>query len=71
MKKLSLEMLRLTSEEVLERNQMAKITGGGYWRCSCSSSSPQFTVMANDDIEATQVAAAECGYGGYCTEIQQ
>lgn len=28
MKKLSLEMLRLTSDEVLERSQMKKITGG-------------------------------------------
>jgi hypothetical protein len=28
MKKLSLEMLRLTSEEVLGRSQMKKITGG-------------------------------------------
>ena len=28
MKKLSLEMLRLTSSEVLHRNQMKKITGG-------------------------------------------
>ncbi len=28
MKKLSLEMLRLTSDEVLQRSQMKKITGG-------------------------------------------
>jgi hypothetical protein len=28
MKKLSLEMLRLSTEEVLERSQMKKITGG-------------------------------------------
>lgn len=28
MKKLSLEMLRLTSDDVLERSQMKKITGG-------------------------------------------
>ncbi|SDD87497.1 hypothetical protein SAMN04488104_10932 [Algoriphagus faecimaris] len=31
MKKLSLEMLRLSTEEVLERSQMKKITGGGIW----------------------------------------
>ncbi len=28
MKKLSIEMLRLTSDEVLQRSQMSKITGG-------------------------------------------
>ena len=28
MKKINLEMLRLTSDEVLERSQMKKITGG-------------------------------------------
>ncbi|WP_113923741.1 TIGR04149 family rSAM-modified RiPP [Cognataquiflexum aquatile] len=38
MKKLSLEMLKLTSEEVLERSQMKKITGGyGFnaFHCQC------------------------------------
>jgi hypothetical protein len=34
MKKISLEMLRLTSGEVLERSQMKKITGG--YGVSCS-----------------------------------
>ncbi len=34
MKKLSLEMLRLTSEEVLGRSQMKKITGGYGSDCS-------------------------------------
>jgi hypothetical protein len=34
MKKLSLEMLRLTSDEVLQRSQMKKITGG-YGSGSC------------------------------------
>jgi hypothetical protein len=37
MKKLSLEMLRLTSEEVLERSQMKKITGGYGESCSHNS----------------------------------
>jgi hypothetical protein len=36
MKKLNLEMLRLTSADVLERSQMKKITGG-YSSASCSN----------------------------------
>ena len=44
MKKLSLEMLRLTSEEVLERSQMKKITGGyggtGCLDMKCGSKHP-------------------------------
>jgi len=35
MKKLSLEMLRLTSDEVLDRSQMKKITGGYDFQCHC------------------------------------
>ena len=71
MKKLSLEMLKLTSEEVLERSQMKNITGDGYWHCRCSPSSSPFTVMANDDMEAAQVGAAQCGPWVHCTEVQQ
>ncbi|KPQ15783.1 MAG: hypothetical protein HLUCCX10_08745 [Algoriphagus marincola HL-49] len=42
MKKLNLEMLRLSTEEVLERSQMKKITGGyggtyNYY-CTCKGS---------------------------------
>ena len=36
MKKLSLEMLKLTSNEVLQRSQMKKITGG-YGGSGCGS----------------------------------
>lgn len=71
MKKLSLEMLRLSTNEILERSQMKKILGGGFWHCRCSSSGPRFTVMANDDIEATLVGAAQCGAGAYCTPVQE
>jgi len=42
MKKLSIEMLRLTSDEVLQRSQMKKITGG-YTGCldtKCGSKNP-------------------------------
>jgi natural product precursor len=48
MKKLSLEMLRLTSADVLERSQMKKITGGYggpcYITCSHPSGSRQYSV---------------------------
>ncbi|MBW3470370.1 hypothetical protein EGN73_21545 [Arthrospiribacter ruber] len=43
MKKLSLEMLRLTSDEVLGRSQMKKITGGydaGCLERKCGSKHP-------------------------------
>ncbi len=42
MKKLSLEMLRLTSDEVLQRSQMKKITGGygnHNYKCLCTGGS--------------------------------
>ncbi len=44
MKKLSLEMLRLTSDEVLEKSQMKKITGGygSVWYCYCTHSSGNY-----------------------------
>ena len=58
MKKLSLEMLRLTSDEVLQRSQMKKITGGygsgscGYayndgsgWRGDCGVSQSEARFM--------------------------
>ena len=42
MKKLSLEMLRLSTDEVLERSQMKKITGGYggtyHYLCVCKGS---------------------------------
>jgi hypothetical protein len=53
MKKFSLEMLRLTSADVLERSQMKKITGGvggTFYNCSCSGG-PQFTVMTDGNPE--------------------
>ncbi len=40
MKKLSLEMLRLSTNEILERSQMKKITGGyGTGGSGCSNNS--------------------------------
>ncbi|SFO16973.1 natural product precursor [Algoriphagus ornithinivorans] len=41
MKKLSLEMLRLSTNEILERSQMKRITGGyGSGPCYITCSSP-------------------------------
>jgi hypothetical protein len=43
MKKLSLEMLKLTSDEVLQRGQMKMITGGERYRCTCTDSVGSYT----------------------------
>jgi natural product precursor len=74
MKKLSLEMLRLSSDEVLKREQMAKIRGGDYWQCNCGhvgdsgyGSSPML-VMANDTQEALSTANVSCGTQGVTCE---
>ncbi|TDK51100.1 hypothetical protein [Algoriphagus formosus] len=50
MKKLSLEMLRLSTNEILERSQMKKITGGngnGFYQCTCNGRRP-VTIMIYD-----------------------
>ena len=55
MKKLSLEMLRLTSDEVLERSQMKKITGGYGVGCSMWSCDTRFgCYQSNCRCDATQ-----------------
>lgn len=65
MKKLSLEMLRLTSEEVIDRTQMANVKGGGweFWHCSCGGG-PEFTVFTDSDdpteLTLCQPAVAVC-----------
>ena len=65
MKKLSLEMLRLTSDEVLERSQMKKITGGYTYTCYCGNASNPtsggFYVWAGSTSDAMDVAHAQCG----------
>jgi natural product precursor len=62
MKKLSLGKLKLASEEVLQRNQLATIYGGsdnnGFWACSCSSG-PESLVMISDDSYPAD-AMVEC-----------
>lgn len=63
MKKLSLEMLRLTSEEVLGRNQMKKITGGLRWTCTCSMGPGQWSANYAT-AEAAWLALGEWCEGG-------
>jgi natural product precursor len=70
MKKLSVEMLRLTSDEVLGRSQMKKITGGRSWICTCGNN-PPITVW-DEDIPGsgggpTQICSDVYGTGGHCT----
>ncbi len=71
MKKLSLEMLRLTSDEVLKRSQMKKITGGYTYTCHCGGynnpTSGLFYVWAGDNTSALNTAAAQCGHPVYCS----
>jgi hypothetical protein len=70
MKKLSLEMLRLTSDEILGRSQMKKITGGQSWICTCGNNPPitvwdeQLPGMGNGP---TEICPAVYGTGGSCT----
>jgi natural product precursor len=68
MKKLSLEMLRLTSADILERSQMKNITGGnGFYACSCSGG-PESTVMISDDSYPAD-AMVECNVVIRCRRL--
>jgi natural product precursor len=60
MKKLSLEMLKLSSEEVLERSQMKSVIGGARFRCNCYNSTGSWTGNYSDQ------ATAEANGGGHC-----
>jgi natural product precursor len=72
MKKLSLVMLRLTSDEVLDRSQMKKITGGYDFQCHCgfvggASVDDPFLVSTHTIEQALQRAASQCnGMGATC-----
>ena len=62
MKKLSLEMLRLTSDEVLGRSQMKKITGGYGNNCTvCYRYGGP-----NQPPNGTYNTAGSCDAGGVC-----
>lgn len=63
MKKLSLEMLRLTSEEVLGRSQMKKVTGGYGGSESCTVC---YRYDSNKEINGTYTTAGSCQAGGVC-----
>lgn len=59
MKKLSLEMLRLSTNEILERSQMKKITGGG----GCGAYLPSGSSPGNHTFES-QNASLESSDSG-------
>ncbi|WP_291785095.1 hypothetical protein [Cecembia sp.] len=71
MKKLSLEMLRLTSDEVLGRSQMKKITGGyggNYRYCHCTTGAGSWSGYYSSDQAAANAVAQYCeGGNGACT----
>ncbi|TVP50464.1 MAG: hypothetical protein EA341_07335 [Mongoliibacter sp.] len=72
MKKLSLEMLRLTSDEVLGRSQMKKITGGNdnVYYCQCFDSAGntyggEAYLVSHIDV-AMAMTMDRCPAGGGC-----
>jgi hypothetical protein len=74
MKKIRLEMLRLSSDEVLERSQMKKITGG-YGSGTCGYRDPGgYTVCNISKSQATSYVSQyggnwccdSCGSAGWC-----
>jgi hypothetical protein len=72
MKKLSLEMLRLTSDEVLQRSQMKKITGGGKYYCECTAGPGKWEGNYGSDMEAARAIGTWCEGGmGTCSGAPQ
>lgn len=73
MKKLSLGKLKLSSFEILQRNNMATIYGGsdnnGFWACSCSSG-PESTVMITDNSHPAD-AMVECTVVIRCRRLSE
>jgi natural product precursor len=69
MKKLNLEMLRLSTNEILERSQMKKITGGYgiYVYCHCTGSPGAWGATYNSWDEIRAAVEYWCASGaGYC-----
>ncbi|SFO16765.1 hypothetical protein SAMN04488519_104137 [Algoriphagus ornithinivorans] len=71
MKKLSLEMLRLSTNEVLERSQMKKITGGygncTYMACHCTDGGAgSWTGYYCSGTEVTNATRRYCASSGVC-----
>lgn len=70
MKKLSLEMLRLSSEEVLGRSQMKSVIGGTRFRCTCYNSVGSWTGNYSDKATAEAQGGGDCASGvAQCREI--
>lgn len=70
MKKLSLEMLRLSSEEVLGRSQMKSVIGGARFRCTCYNSVGSWTGNYSDKATAEAQGGGDCASGiAQCREI--
>ncbi len=76
MKKLSLEMLRLTSDEVLGRSQMKKITGGYGSSGTCGWKHPNggsfcgisySAAMSNFNQYGGNWCCDSCGSSSYCS----
>lgn len=60
-------MLRLTSDEVLERSQMKKITGGATYNCRCTAGIGSWTGNYSNDQEAWEAIGRNCEGGmGMC-----
>jgi hypothetical protein len=66
MKKLNLEKLKLTAEDVLQRDQLSTIYGGsgncnnnGYWKCMCSPDGPWQSIFITD-CSYPEDAMVEC-----------
>lgn len=66
MKKLNLEMLRLTSADVLERSQMKKITGG-YGSGTCGYLHPSGQSWCGMS-KSSALAAVSNGGGRWCCQ---
>jgi hypothetical protein len=75
MKKLSLELLKLTLDEVLERSQMKKITGGygsNPYYCACFLGGSQTNGMVgyyNNQSHAVSMMLLRCSGNGYCVPL--
>lgn len=72
MKKLSLEMLGLTSDEILERSQMKKITGGARFSCTCTGSVGSWEGNYSSTQQIIDAIGENCSSGeGSCHAMPQ
>ncbi|PZX49102.1 hypothetical protein LV84_04290 [Algoriphagus ratkowskyi] len=73
MKKLNLGKLKLHSDEIMEKGQMATVYGGASFTCYCGATGGSgegypFNVTADSEEDAKNKAAAEChGMGATCS----